>query len=263
MHSNENERKRISVIIPLFNAEKFLSQTLSSICFQLDSKTDEVLVIDDWSSDQSLRIVEEFQKKFPFIRLFRTTENSGGPAKPRNIGIKEARGIYIAFCDADDIWHHKKISLQLPLLNFYDVVCTEMIHFKNSPPKVSMNFDITIKEKKIKSSDFYFGNPVANSSVICKAKSIQQFSFNESSAYIAVEDFDLWIRMCSKKFLFVKLVCPLLLYRRSPKQISVNKFKMVKKNFILYTNIFGRLRAFLFTVLYIISSFFRIIKRSI
>jgi hypothetical protein len=111
-------------------------------------------------------------------------------------------------------------------------------------------------------SDFYFGNPVANSLVICKASSIQKFSFNESSAYIAVEDFDLWIRMCSKKFLFVKLDFPLLLYRRSPKQISVNKFKMIKKSFLLYTNIFGRLRAFLFTILYIISSFFRIIKRS-
>ena len=95
---------KISVIIPLYNAEKFVRQTLISL---LASKfTDyEVLVIDDCSTDNSVAEVEKLLPHFDGrLKILSTEKNSGGAGIPRNIGIKNASGKYITFLDADDFF---------------------------------------------------------------------------------------------------------------------------------------------------------------
>ena len=93
----------ISIIIPLYNAEKFIAQCLDSVRRQ--TFTDyEVIVIDDCSTDRSVAIVEEIAQKFDGrLRLIKREKNSGGAARPRNIGINLARGDYIFFLDGDDV----------------------------------------------------------------------------------------------------------------------------------------------------------------
>lgn len=93
----------VSVIIPLYNAEKFISKTLES-CLQLP-EVKEVLVIDDAYPDKARSIVEEYAAQHPFIKIFEhpNHENRGAGAS-RNVGIKNATQDYIAFLDADDFY---------------------------------------------------------------------------------------------------------------------------------------------------------------
>ncbi|NLJ08024.1 MAG: glycosyltransferase [Sphingobacteriales bacterium] len=94
--------KRVSVIIPCYNAEKYLEEALQSVFHQY-SKPLEIILIDDGSSDRSLDIAKKYTTK---VRLLR--QEHKGAAAARNLGIRHAAGDYLAFLDADDIWekHH-------------------------------------------------------------------------------------------------------------------------------------------------------------
>lgn len=93
----------ISVIIPMFDAEKYIRQCLVSVLSQ-KFKDFEAIVIDDCSSDRSVEIVENLMPNFDGrLKLIRRETNSGGAALPRNEAIKLARGKYLVFLDADDM----------------------------------------------------------------------------------------------------------------------------------------------------------------
>lgn len=92
----------ISVIIPLYNAEKFISDCLDSLLAQT-FRDFEVIVIDDYSTDNSAAIVENYRKKFSGrLTLSRTKKNSGCAGVPKNMGFNFSRGEYVFFLDADD-----------------------------------------------------------------------------------------------------------------------------------------------------------------
>ena len=93
---------KISVIIPCYNQEKYIADCLKSIIAQTFDDY-EVIVIDDGSTDNSVKIIEEYQKKSNKIRLIRQTNQ--GVVTARNNAIKQARGKYIYPLDADDIAH--------------------------------------------------------------------------------------------------------------------------------------------------------------
>ena len=90
----------VSVIIPVYNSEKYISQCIKSVLEQ-KSVHFEVLCIDDMSVDSSRMIIEDISKKNPVVRVFETGVNSG-QAVARNLGIKYARGKYLYFMDSDD-----------------------------------------------------------------------------------------------------------------------------------------------------------------
>ena len=93
----------ISVVIPLYNAEKYIGECLTSLLIQTFQDF-EVIVVDDCSTDNSVKIVEEYAPKFDgLLKLAHTEQNSGsGGSVPRNIGLKLSRGEYVYFMDADD-----------------------------------------------------------------------------------------------------------------------------------------------------------------
>ena len=94
---------KVSVIIPMFNAEKYIAECLESILIQT-FKDFEVIVVDDCSTDNSVAVVENYLEKFGGrLKLYHTEKNSGSGAMPRNKGLKISRGEYIFFVDADDL----------------------------------------------------------------------------------------------------------------------------------------------------------------
>lgn len=103
---------RASIIIPAYNAENFIGLTLNSI-IQQTYKDFECLVIDDGSTDNTIAAVSGFND--PRIKVFRGL-NSGGPAKPRNIGLNNASGEYIFMFDSDDIMLPNKLALSIDAL---------------------------------------------------------------------------------------------------------------------------------------------------
>jgi glycosyltransferase involved in cell wall biosynthesis len=101
----------VSVIIPVYNGEKFIGETLKSILGQT-VRPAEILVIDDESPDESARIVEQFA---PVVTLIR--KRNGGACAARNHGAAASKSEWLAFCDQDDLWHPTKLEKQLLLAN--------------------------------------------------------------------------------------------------------------------------------------------------
>jgi len=91
----------VSVIIPAYNASRFLRQTLESVVRQTHRDL-EIIVVDDGSTDNTVRIVEGIQKQDPRVALYRQVNQ--GAAVARNLGIEKSKGNFIAFLDADDLW---------------------------------------------------------------------------------------------------------------------------------------------------------------
>lgn len=103
----------VSVIIPAFNAERTLGDTLDSVCNQTHHHL-EIIVVDDGSQDRTAEIAEAHAAKDGRIRLIR--QENGGVARARNAGAAASRAHYLAPVDADDLWHPKKIAHQLAAL---------------------------------------------------------------------------------------------------------------------------------------------------
>lgn len=94
---------KVSICTPAYNAEKNISQLLDSIAMQtMNPKEFEVIVVDDKSTDNTVRVLKKYRKKIRNLRIYKRFINSGGPGKPRNQAMKRARGEYIFFADADD-----------------------------------------------------------------------------------------------------------------------------------------------------------------
>ncbi|MBY5363141.1 glycosyltransferase family 2 protein [Rhizobium leguminosarum] len=132
----------VTVVIPAYNAEKTLLETLKSVSNQSYDKL-EILVVDDGSRDGTLALASDYGLNDHRVRVLR--QDNGGVARARNHGIREARGLYVAPVDADDIWHPSKIELQLQALrkfpdargvvyNWYAAIDENGIIFGHSRP---------------------------------------------------------------------------------------------------------------------------------
>lgn len=98
----------VSVVIPVHNGERYLAATLDSILAQTRPPL-EIIVVDDASSDRTPQILASFPSRVEVLRH----ETASGPARARNEGVRRARGQYIAFLDADDLWEPEKLERQL------------------------------------------------------------------------------------------------------------------------------------------------------
>ena len=92
--------KRISIIIPVYNAEKYIARCINSIINQLDKELDEIICVNDGSTDDSLKILKRYEKRYEFIRVI--DKKNEGIAATRNLGLKEAQGEFVCFIDNDD-----------------------------------------------------------------------------------------------------------------------------------------------------------------
>ena len=118
----------VSVIIPMYNSAKFITQTLESLAYQT-MKDFEVVVVDDCSTDNSVEVVENFANRVGGglnLHVIKLPKNTGTPGLPRNVGIQFARGKYIAFLDSDDLFTKTALEELTTLAEKYqaDVVQT-------------------------------------------------------------------------------------------------------------------------------------------
>ena len=113
----------VSIIMPSYNSEKYISVSVKSIISQSYVNW-ELIVVDDCSTDNTLEIVQSFEDDR--IKILKNEHNSGA-AVSRNRGLREARGKWVAFLDSDDVWHPDKLLLQLNFMkeNGYSFSCTD------------------------------------------------------------------------------------------------------------------------------------------
>lgn len=108
----------VSIITPVYNAERFIAETIKSVQMQTYDNW-EMILVDDVSSDNSEKIIKEFQEKDKRIKYVKLKENSGA-AVARNKGIEKSKGRYIAFLDSDDLWKFEKLQKQIQFMKEND-----------------------------------------------------------------------------------------------------------------------------------------------
>ena len=106
----------VSIIVPVYNTERFIRETMDCVLAQTWQEW-ELLLVEDGSTDGTVALIERYIEETGEhrIRLIRQPENMGA-ARARNRGLKEARGRYIAYLDADDLWVPEKLELQLKFM---------------------------------------------------------------------------------------------------------------------------------------------------
>jgi glycosyltransferase involved in cell wall biosynthesis len=97
----------ISCIVPVYNGEKYLAEAIESILKQ-DYQSTEIIVVDDGSTDGTGAVAARYSKRLRCLR-----QTNAGPGAARNLGIDAAAGEFVAFLDADDLWHVEKLSRQM------------------------------------------------------------------------------------------------------------------------------------------------------
>jgi teichuronic acid biosynthesis glycosyltransferase TuaG len=110
----------ISIIVPVYNVEKYIEETISCVTAQT-CKDWELLLVEDCGTDGTLEVIKRYMDNNgdARIRLIRQTTNQGA-ARARNRGLQEARGRYIAYLDADDLWVPEKLERELAFMKEKD-----------------------------------------------------------------------------------------------------------------------------------------------
>ena len=121
---------KVSIIVPVYNAEKYLRETLNSVADQTYSDF-ELIAVNDGSKDSSLSILREYEEKDARIRVI--DKLNSGVSDTRNIGISQAKGEYVAFLDADDLYSPEYLSVMMNVAEEKnaDIVVCEYETFRN------------------------------------------------------------------------------------------------------------------------------------
>ncbi|WP_082800564.1 glycosyltransferase family 2 protein [Neptuniibacter pectenicola] len=187
----------VSVIIPLYNAENYILETLESVANQTYTNI-EIIIVDNASTDNSTMLAKQFCMSHPQARYYSTPVNSGGPAVPRNLGINVAKGRYIAFLDSDDVWSPDKLACQVNLMEDSSVnfTCTaSSLIDENSVRIGKVAKQGTKKTRAYGIKSLLFRNTITTSSVVLSADLLGDRRFNESAEFVTVEDYHLWMTL--------------------------------------------------------------------
>jgi glycosyltransferase involved in cell wall biosynthesis len=222
-----------SIIIPLYNKAEYVVKTVDSILNQTFSEF-ELIIVNDGSTDNSLSVVSTFTDS----RIRILTQQNAGVSTARNNGVKNAKFDWVAFCDADDWWHHdflKEIRLLIqkyPDAGLYASNYKQVINGKEVSKVKIPNFEdgyINYFELLLTKN-----NPVHSSSVCIK----KQYFLEENGFkdYLTMsEDRELWLRMaCKYRFAYVNKC--LSFYNRdvNPENCLTAKFIPNKENFWIF-----------------------------
>ncbi len=144
---------KISIIIPVYNAESYLEECLNSIICQ-DLEDIEIICVNDGSTDNSALILENYTEKDP--RIINITQINGGVSQARNLGLKQASGDFILFVDADDFLaeHSLKYLYDCTKKNDLDILVFGYYHLLND--NISVSAFVDIWKNKLPAGGFSF-----------------------------------------------------------------------------------------------------------
>lgn len=238
-------RPLISVIMPVYNGEKYIRQAVESVFEQKVSL--ELLVIDDASTDRTDEVLSDYMARENFLYL--KNEKNLGVSGSRNRGIKMARGEYVAFLDADDWWTPGKLEEQLRVIKKTGcVLCTtgrELMHSDGS----SAGKYIPVKET-ITYHELLKHNSINCSSVLLKREAALAVPMEHDDSH---EDYIAWLKILKMYGPAAGINKPYLKYRLSEGGKSRNKLKSAKMTYRVYRYVgYGVFQSLVFFVSYAI-----------
>lgn len=217
----------VSVITAAYNVSGYIAEAIISVKKQTYENW-EMLIVDDNSTDDTFDIAQRFSSEDKRIRVFKLESHSGLPAAPRNFGIKNSRGEYIAFLDADDIWLPEKLEKQVKVLEedrdaflIYSKYILQENYCKHQifPKKGYHGFIF---------NDLFLSNNFIPCLTVVMRNSNGAFLFDEDRRLKAIEDFDLWLTISMKKKIsFINE--PLAIYRAHGNNTSLGLRSFLKR----------------------------------
>ncbi|ANL47962.1 glycosyltransferase family 2 protein [Rhizobium phaseoli] len=219
----------VSVVVPAFNASPYIERTLRSAVQQTYANL-EIIVVNDGSTDDTARLVEKMAAVDPRIRLPSTSNR--GVAAARNTGIEASSGPYVAFLDADDLWHPTKIEKQVTALDRLPLQWAAVYvlhHIINKDDEIICSCRPDIARGYIYARHLtfkYVGN--GSALLVRRGVAIEIGGFDSSYAAAGIggcEDLDFELRLAARHLIEVIPEC-LVGYRQYPGNMSSNHLQM-------------------------------------
>lgn len=227
------EKELVSIVVPVYNSEKFIKETINSIKQQTYENW-ELLLVNDCSTDNSEKIINEQKNKDSRIKLINLEKNSGA-AISRNTGIKEAKGKYIAFIDSDDLWKKDKLEKQIKFMeeNDYEFTFTS---YEFADENGKGNGKIVNVPEKINYKQALKNTTIWTSTVIFNVDKLGKDLISMPNVRRG-QDTATWWKVLKTGVYAYGLVENLSLYRRSNATLSSNKITALKRTWNLYRNV--------------------------
>lgn len=214
------DKELISIILPVYNREKFIAESIQSILYQTYQNF-ELIIVDDASTDDTVSIINKFEDSR--IKFFQLKQNRG-VSHALNLGFNQAKGVFFARQDSDDISLGNRLELQVNFLNKHKEIdiCGSWMKI------IGKNTLLTYPaEPDTIASTLILRNPIASPTILFRKKVFEKFEFDESLRF--GEDYDL---LSKALFLFKahNLNMILVLYRQHAHQltkISIGKQKLI------------------------------------
>lgn len=251
----------VSVIMPTFNAGRFLSASIESILGQTYQNL-ELLISDDGSMDEEMHeLLKGYAEKDSRVKVEFLNGNNG-PGVARNNSIKRAQGRYIAFCDSDDRWFPEKLEKQISLMETKDcaLTCTSYITCDADDKETGIVIPPEIITFKMMKHD----NKVGCLTAVYDTKKLgRKFYMPELRKR---QDWALFLSILQESGPAYALTEPLAYYRQRNNSISSNKFSLIKYNVKVYETILGypKWKAYLYFLFIFVPTYnIKVLKRNI
>lgn len=252
MQTEMNNRPLVSVVMPMHNNAKFVLESIDSVLSQTYSNF-ELLVVDDGSSDGSFDLVSKIAD--PRIKLFRN-EKSLGAAGARNVALRNAKGKYVAFLDADDLWKPKKLETVISIMeregssfvfSDYDVASEDL-----TPLYTVLGPDSIDRRKMIRCCYIGCLTVVYNREVVGTIQVDERLKKRN--------DYAMWLLAIGKTGVCHRIPDSLAIYRKNQNGISKKKGKLIFWHYRLFRWVmhFGPLKAWFHAL---VNVFFYFLKR--
>lgn len=236
LHAEAAKSIKVSVIMPAYNSAVFIRQAMQSVYEQTTQEAVELLVVDNGSTDDTLLVVNTVKREWEAAgRSDRVLEILQNPVKgvsaTRNMGIRRAKGSYVAFLDSDDWWDVTKLEKQLALLEedkSCRLVCSarELMQTDGSPSGRMISV-----RRRIAYQDLLKHNHINCSSVVVDRQVALEFPMEHDDSH---EDYIMWLRILRKYGYALAVNEPLLKTRLSQGGKSRNKMKSARMTWKVY-----------------------------
>jgi len=217
-----------SIIIAYYKKKQFFEETINSILNQTYSNFEVILVYDDVDKGE-LNFVIKILSRLPRYKIIINKKNIGAGLS-RNKAIHFAKGQYIAFCDADDLWHKKKLEVQISFM------MKKKINFCHTSYKIINNFGNTLGyfkiAKKLNYKDILKSCDIATSSVVINKNILKKGIF--FSNFTTKEDYALWLKIAKKENKLYGIKNDLLFWRSLHNSLSDSFFQKLFDAYKVY-----------------------------
>lgn len=239
----QDKKVSVSVVTPAYNVEDYISQAIESILSQT-FKAFEYIIIDDCSTDNTWKIIQEYAKKDKRIKPFKNEKNLG-IAGNRNKCLSFTRGKYIAWQDADDISMQNRIEKQVHYMEQNpDVgICGSFVRFFSE--KGDMGIRRYASNDELLRKRIFFYSPVAQPAAMIRKQCFKDFGLYDPR-WPPAEDLDMSFRI-GTKYKFANIQEVLVKYREHERSATYTKLKTIELNTVKIRRIYSSVTSYKFT----------------